>query len=61
MSGSIRATVPIRFFGSSDEDEDDQSKFYYILLSFDLKKSATVIDVIENKVMTFIQKNKVLL
>ena len=50
----IRATVPIRLFGS----DDDQSKFYYLLISFDLKKSAIVINVIEDKVMPFIEKNK---
>jgi hypothetical protein len=49
----IRATVPIRLFGS-DED-DDESKYYYLLISFDLKSN--VIDVIENKVMPFIEKN----
>jgi hypothetical protein len=48
----IRATVPIRYFGK----EDDQSKFYYLLISFDL--NFNVIDVIENKVMPFIEKNK---
>jgi hypothetical protein len=47
----IRATVPIRLFGKKDE-----SKFYYLLLSFDLKSNA--IDVIENKVMPFIEKNR---
>lgn len=50
----IRATVPIRLFGS-DED-NDQSKYYYLLISFDLKSN--VIDVIESKVMPFIEKNK---
>lgn len=50
----IRATVPIRLFGS-DED-NDQSKYYYLLISFDLKSN--VIDVIESKVMLFIEKNK---
>src|SRR6266496_3976092 len=45
----IRATVPIRLFGSSDYE----SKFYYLLLSFDLKSNA--IDVIENKFMPFIE------
>ena len=50
----IRATVPIRLFGSND---DDQSKFYYLLISFDLEKSA-VIDIIEDKVMPFVEKNK---
>ena len=49
----IRATVPIRLFGSND---DDQSKFYYLLISFDLKSA--VIDIIEDKVMPFIEKNK---
>ena len=47
----IRATVPIRLFGSND-----QSKFYYLLISFDL--NFNVIHVIENKVMPFIEKNK---
>jgi hypothetical protein len=47
----IRATIPIRLFGKEDE-----SKFYYLLLSFDL--NSDVIDVIENKVMPFIEKNK---
>jgi hypothetical protein len=44
----IRATVQL--FGK----EDDESKFYYLLLSFDL--NSNVMDVIENKVMPFIQK-----
>jgi hypothetical protein len=50
----IRATIPIpiRLFGK----EDDESKFYYLLLSFDL--NSNVMDVVENKVMPFIQKNK---
>ena len=39
----IRATVPIRLFGS--DDDNDQSKYYYLLISFDLKSN--VIDVIE--------------
>ena len=52
----IRATVPIRLFGM-DED-DHQSKYYYLLISFDLKKSTIVINVIEDKVMPFIEKNK---
>jgi hypothetical protein len=47
----IRATIPIRLFGNND-----QSKFYYLLISFDL--NFNVIDVIENKVMPFIEKNK---
>jgi hypothetical protein len=47
----IRATVPIRLFGCND-----QSKFYYLLISFDL--NFNVIDVIENKVMPFIKKNR---
>jgi hypothetical protein len=38
-------------------DEDDhQSKYYYLLISFDLKSN--VINVIEDKVMPFIGKNK---
>src|SRR5919198_3188692 len=47
----IRATIPIRLFGKGDE-----SKFYYLLLSFDL--NFNVIDVIENKVIPFIEKIK---
>src|SRR5919197_6452830 len=47
----IRATIPITLSGKEDE-----SKFYYLLLSFDL--NSNVMDVIENKVMPFIQKNK---
>jgi hypothetical protein len=47
----IRVTVPIRFGGEGREEEN---KFYYLLLSFDLKSE--VIDVIENKVMPFIEK-----
>ena len=50
----IRATVPIRLFGS--DDDNDQSKYHYLLISFDLKSN--VIDVIESKVMPFIEKNK---
>jgi len=50
----IRATVPIRLFGSNDDD--DQSKFYYLLISFDLKSA--VIDIIEDKVMPFVEKNR---
>jgi hypothetical protein len=49
----IRATIPIRLFGS---DDDDQSKYYYLLISFDLKSN--VIDIIENEVISFIEKNK---
>jgi hypothetical protein len=53
----IRATVPIRLFGSNDDDDDDnQSKFYYLLISFDLKSA--VIDIIEDKVMPFVEKNR---
>ena len=50
----IRATVPIRFLGSNDDN--DQIKSFYLLISFDLKSN--VIDVIENKVMPYIEKNK---
>jgi hypothetical protein len=53
----IRATVPIRLLGG---DDDDQSKFYYLLISFDLKKSAIVINVIEDKVMPHVEKKKIL-
>jgi hypothetical protein len=48
----IRATVPIRLFGK----KDDQSKFYYLLISFDLRSA--VIDIIEDKVMPFVEKNR---
>jgi hypothetical protein len=48
----LRATIPIRPFGK----EYDESKFYYLLVSFDL--NSNVIDVIENKIMPFIEKNK---
>jgi hypothetical protein len=47
----IRATIPIRLF-----DKEDEGKFYYLLLSFDL--NSNVIDIIENKVMPFIEKDK---
>jgi hypothetical protein len=53
----IRATVPIMLLG---DDDDDQSRFYYLLISFDLKKSAIVINVIEDKVMPHIEKKKIL-
>jgi hypothetical protein len=46
----IRATVPIRLF-SGDENEET----FYLLISFDLKSN--VIDVIENKVISFIERN----
>ena len=50
----IRATIPIpiMLFGK----KDDESKPSYLLLSFDL--NSNVMDVIENKVMPFIQKNQ---
>jgi hypothetical protein len=49
----IRATVPIRFL---DDNEKKESKSFNLLISFDLKSN--VIDVIENKVMQYIEKNK---
>ena len=49
----IRATIPVQLFGKED---DDESKFYYLLLSFDL--NSNVMDVIENKIMPFIRKSK---
>jgi hypothetical protein len=49
----IRATVPIRFL---DDNEKEESKSFNLLISFDLKSN--VIDVIENKVMQYIEKNK---
>jgi hypothetical protein len=45
----IRATMPIKLSGKEDE-----SKFYYLLLSFDL--NSNVMDVIENKIMPFIEE-----
>ena len=47
----IRATIPTMLFGKEHE-----SKFYYLLLSFDL--NFNVIDLIENKIMPLIRKNK---
>jgi hypothetical protein len=49
----IRATIPIPMRLSNNEDE---SKFHYILLSFDL--NSNVMNVIENKVMPYIDKNR---
>jgi hypothetical protein len=49
----IRATIPVQLFGKED---DDESKFYYLLLSFDL--NSNIMDVIENNIMPFIEKNK---
>jgi hypothetical protein len=43
----IRATIPIKL--PSSKEDDDGSKFYYLLLSFDLNSNA--MDVLENKVM----------
>jgi hypothetical protein len=48
----VRATIPIKLY----RNKGDEIKFYYLLLSFDL--NSNVMDVIENKVMPFIQKNK---
>jgi hypothetical protein len=45
----IRATISIKLSGKEDE-----SKSYYLLLSFDL--NFNVMDVIENKIMPFIEK-----
>ena len=45
----IRATIPITLSGKEDE-----SKSYYLLLSFDL--SSNVMDVIQNKIVPFIEK-----
>jgi hypothetical protein len=47
----IRITVPTMFFGKEDE-----SKFYYLLLSFDL--NSNVMDVIENKICHLYEKIK---
>ena len=49
----IRATIPIEL---SSSKEDDGSKSYYLLLSFDL--NSNVMGVIENKIMPFVEKNK---
>jgi hypothetical protein len=49
----IRATIPIKL---SSSKEDDETKSYYLLLSFDL--NSNVMDVIENKIEPFIEKNK---
>jgi len=48
----IRATIPL-MLSSSKEYE---TKSYYLLLSFDL--NFNIMDVIENKIMSFIEKNK---
>jgi hypothetical protein len=48
----IRATIPIKLSSS----KEDENKFYYLLLSFDL--NSNVMDAIENKVMPFIERNK---
>ena len=45
----IRATIPTMFFGKEDE-----SKFYYLLLSFDL--NSNVMDVIENNNAIYTKK-----
>ena len=45
----IRATIPL-------PSKEDGSKFYYLLLSFDLNSNVT--NVIENKVMPFIIRKK---
>ncbi len=47
----LHANIPIRLSNNADE-----SKFYYLLLSFDL--NSNVVDVIENKVMPFTQKRQ---
>jgi hypothetical protein len=50
----IRATVPIKLSSS----KEDESKSYYLLLSFDLNFNLNfnIMDVIENKIMPFIEK-----
>jgi hypothetical protein len=48
----IRATIPIKLSSS----KEDENKFYYLLLSFDL--NSNVMDASENKVMPFIERNK---
>jgi hypothetical protein len=47
----LRANIRIRLSNNADE-----SKFYYLLLSFDL--NSNVVDIIEYKIMPFIEKNK---
>jgi hypothetical protein len=42
--------IPIRLFGK----EDDESKSYYLLLSFDVNPNT--MDIIENKIMPFVEK-----
>jgi hypothetical protein len=46
----IRATIPLMLSSS----KEDKSKFYYLLLTFDL--NSNVMDVIENKIMPLIEK-----
>jgi hypothetical protein len=48
----VRATIPIKLSSS----KKDESKSYYLLLSFDL--NSNVMDIIENKVLPFIEKNE---
>jgi hypothetical protein len=50
----IRATIPIPIKPSSSKE--DESKSYYLLLSFDL--NFNVMDLIESKIMPFVEKNK---
>ena len=47
----VRVTIPIKLSGKEREN-----KSYYLLLSFDL--NFNVMDIIENKIMPFIEKNK---
>ena len=47
----IRATIPVKLSSS----KEDETKSYYLLLSFDL--NFNIMDVIENKIMPFIEKN----
>ena len=47
----VRVTIPIKLSGKEHE-----SKSYYLLLSFDL--NFNVMDIIEYKIMPFIEKNK---
>jgi hypothetical protein len=46
----IRATIPIKLSSS----KEDETKSYYLLLSFDL--NSNVMDIIENKVMPLYKK-----
>ena len=48
----VRATIPIKIYRNKGEE----SKIYYLMVSFDL--NSNVMDVIENKIIPFIEKYK---